>query len=90
MAEKPANKSKSKSARAASKFFDGAPHGVLSGYVDRFKGITIDETQINPNMTVNEFQDLLTRTLEVYKSQSFRGIWLKLNKLKAHLAGVAV
>ena len=41
-------------------------------------------------MTVPEFRELITNTIIVYRAQGFRGVWLKLKKDKAHLAGVAV
>ena len=76
--------------RKKSKVFDGSLHNALSGNLDRFKGITIADDQINASMKVEDFRTLLTNTISVYRAQGFRGVWLKLKKEQAHLAGVAV
>jgi len=81
---------KKKATRAALQFFDGAPLQALSGHVDRYKGIRIADDKIESSASVDEFRGLLTRSIQVYKENGFRGVWLKLKKDKAHLAGVAV
>ena len=53
--------------RSALKFFDGAPHKALSGHIDRYRGIRIDDESIAPGTSVEEFRSLLTHTLGVYR-----------------------
>ena len=84
------NPIKKKGARAALQFFDGSPLQALSGHVDRYKGIRIADDKIEKATSVDEFRQVLTRSMQVYKENGFRGVWLKLKKDKAHLAGVAV
>ena len=79
-----------KAKRAALKFYDGVPKSILSGHVDRFNGIRIDTDKIDPSMTPEAFREQLQRTIQEYKTEGFRGVWLKLGKDRAHLAGVAV
>ena len=76
--------------RAAPKFFDGISQGVLSGHVDRYNGIRIDENLIEAGIAPEVFKAKLLKTIQTYKTEGFRGVWLKLGKDKAHLAGVAV
>ena len=69
-----------KAKRAALKFFDGAPKGVLSGHIDRYNGISIDADKIAAGITPETFREQLTSTIQEYKVQGFRGVWLKLGK----------
>ena len=85
-----AQKTPPKAVRAAMKYFDGSPHKALSGHIDRYNGIRIDDKTIAPSTTVPEFKTLLDSTMQVYKQQGFRGVWLRLKKEQVHLAGVAV
>ena len=82
--------SKAKKARAALKYFDGQPFSALSGHVDRYKGIRIDADKIDPSTSADDFRAQLVNTIKTYREQQFRGVWLKLKKEHAHLAGVAV
>ena len=82
--------SAAKKARAALQFFDGSTVGALSGHIDRYNGIRIADEKIETTTTPEIFKEQLVKTVEVYKGKGFRGVWLKLQKDKAHLAGVAV
>ena len=71
----------------APKFFDGSKLGLLSGNIDRYKGIVIKGDSINSDQQA--FTASLTQSLDAYKKEGLRAVWLKLAKDKAHLAGVA-
>mgnify|MGYP000539548657 CR=1 FL=1 len=72
---------------ARSKFFDGSKRGLLSGNIDRYKGIVIKQDTISAD--ANQFTATLNQSLDAYKAEGLRAVWLKLSKDKAHLAGVA-
>jgi 8-oxo-dGTP pyrophosphatase MutT (NUDIX family) len=70
--------------------FDGSKIGVLSGQIDRYKGIKIADENIEGDWLVQDrFSDTLKKSLDVYRQEGFRGVWLKLTTEKVHLAGVA-
>ena len=45
---------------------------------------------IDPKIEVDKFREKLLQTVDVYKKEGLRGVWLKLPKDRAHLVGVAV
>ena len=70
----------SKAPTLASKFFDGKSMNLLSGSIDRYKGITICDT-----LEASK----LGPSLAQYKKDGLRSVWLKIPKSEMHLAGVA-
>ena len=52
---------------------------ALPGTIDRFNGITISSDTIKDDLLQPEnFRSRLTNSVEAYKTQGFRGVWLKL------------
>ena len=77
-----------KTLKHTAKFFDGSTLGVLSGTIDRYKGIAI-ATESLGQTSAEQFSSVLSQSVEHYKELGFRSIWLKLSKKEAHLTGVA-
>ena len=67
----------SNSVAKSARFFDGKALGLLSGTLDRFKGITVtDIDRVEPE----KFQSTLENSLKHYKELGFRAVWLKVPK----------
>ena len=63
------------------RFFDGKALRLLSGSIDRFRGITITD-QLDSLTS-------LGASLVKYREEGYRAVWLKLPKDQLHLAAIA-
>lgn len=61
--------------------------GVLSGTTDRFAGITINLDNA-PASTVEEFSGLLQRSLDKWKDENIRTIWINISLSKSDWIGL--
>jgi hypothetical protein len=66
--------------------FDGTDLNILSGTIDRYKGIVIKDF---PSET-QQFAEILARSEQVFIEKKLRSIWLKMSKKHSHLVGCAV
>ena len=62
---------------------------VLKGERDVFNGISID-LGATPFHTLPEFESVLKHSLQEYKKEHVRGLWLKIPIEKSHLIPAAV
>ena len=77
------------SRRQPLKYFDGSARGLLSGPVDRFRGIKVDEASIAAASPAT-FRRQLEESLATFQSEGLRAVWLKFSSERAHLVGPAV
>lgn len=70
----------------SARFFDGKALGLLSGSLDRYKGITVTELDL---VEANQFQNTLEKSLKHYQELGFRAVWLKVPKQQIFKATIA-
>ena len=70
------------------KQFNGKESGVLSGTLDRYKGITITN-DISEFVCKDKWNQTLAKSIETYKKEGFRAIWLQIPHQNLHLAAEA-
>ncbi len=70
----------------SARFFDGKALGLLSGTLDRYKGITVTDTQ---GIEASQFKTTLENSLKHYQELGFRAIWLKVPKQQMQQATIA-
>jgi len=59
--------------------FDGKALGLLSGTIDRFRGLTVT-TDLNELAREENFNDTLKKSVDRFKDEGIRAIWLKVPK----------
>ncbi|XP_064637293.1 nucleoside diphosphate-linked moiety X motif 6-like [Lineus longissimus] len=63
--------------------------GNLDGAVDRFGGVTVDLGQLSSSLKAEDFQDILSTSLQSWQDSGKRGIWLKVPIMSSHFIPVA-
>lgn len=66
---------------------------LLSGIEDVYQGVTVDlgkEISLESSKDVDGFSSVLRQTLEHWKTNRKRGIWLRIPSTHAHLIGCAL
>jgi len=66
-----------------------AETSILNGKKDVYKGITVNPEEL-PNCTPLEFDDILKASLEYWRNEKLRGIWLGIPIEKSNLIPIAV
>ena len=69
------------------KVFDGRAIGALSGTIDRFKGITIN-SNLQEIKFEAEWEQTLQKSIDAFKKEGLRAVWLKIPKQSLGLAGL--
>jgi hypothetical protein len=67
----------SNSVAKSARYFDGKALGLLSGTLDRYKGITVTDID---GVEPEKFQCALENSLKHYQELGFRAVWLKVPK----------
>jgi len=70
----------------SARFFDGKALGLLSGTLDRFKGITVTGVE---EVEPDKFKQTLENSLKHYRELGFRAVWLKVPKHQMLQASIA-
>lgn len=76
-------------AKTSLRFFDGRALGILSGSIDRYKGVTLTNDLQQEFTCAKQWDTTLDKSITHFKEQGLRAIWLKVAKANLDLAHVA-